>query len=54
MLFCILVPIVGAVGDLFLFDTLAREGLGPIQLASNLVLLVPGIAISARRIHDID
>jgi uncharacterized membrane protein YhaH (DUF805 family) len=54
VLFCILVPIVGSVGDLFFFSTLAREGLGPIYVISNLALLVPGLAISARRLHDID
>ena len=53
-LFCALVPIVGSVGDLFLFPALAREGLGPIAVISNLALLVPGIAIAARRLHDID
>jgi uncharacterized membrane protein YhaH (DUF805 family) len=54
LLFCILVPIVGSVGDLFFFSTLAREGLGPIYVISNLALLAPGLAISARRLHDID
>ena len=54
MLFCILVPIVGSVGDLFLFSNLAREGLGPIYVTSNLALIVPGLAISTRRLHDID
>jgi uncharacterized membrane protein YhaH (DUF805 family) len=53
-LFCILVPIVGSVGDLFLFTALAPEGLGPISVVSNLALLVPGIAVAARRLHDID
>jgi uncharacterized membrane protein YhaH (DUF805 family) len=54
VLFCILVPIVGSVGDLFFFSTLAREGLGPIYAISNLALFVPGLAVSARRLHDID
>jgi uncharacterized membrane protein YhaH (DUF805 family) len=54
MLFCILVPIVGSVGDVFLFNALAQEGLGPIYVVSNLALLVPSIAVSARRLHDID
>jgi len=54
MLFCVLVPIVGSVVDLFLFPTLAREGLGPIVVISNLALLVPSIAVAARRLHDID
>jgi uncharacterized membrane protein YhaH (DUF805 family) len=40
--------------NLFLFNTLAREGLGPIYVISNLALLVPGLAISARHLHDID
>ena len=53
-LFCILVPNIGSVGDLFLFPTLSREGLGPIFVISNLALLVPGIAIAARRLHDVD
>ena len=43
VLFCILVPIVGSVGDLFFFSTLAREGLGPIYAISNLALFVPGL-----------
>jgi uncharacterized membrane protein YhaH (DUF805 family) len=54
VLFCILVPIVGSVGDLFFFNTLAHEGLGPIYVISNLALFVPGLAIAARRLHDID
>ena len=54
VLFCILVPIVGSVGDLFFFNTLAREGLGPIYVISNLALFVPGLAIATRRLHDID
>jgi uncharacterized membrane protein YhaH (DUF805 family) len=54
VLFCILVPIVGSVGDLFFFSDLAREGLGPIYAISNLALFVPGLAVSARRLHDID
>ena len=54
VLFCILVPIVGSVGDLFFFSTFAREGLGPIYVISNLALFVPGLAIAARRLHDID
>src|SRR5262245_63394052 len=53
MLFCVLVPIVGSVGDLFFFSNLAREGLGPIYVTSNLALLVPGLAISARRLYAI-
>jgi uncharacterized membrane protein YhaH (DUF805 family) len=54
MLFCILVPIVGSVGDVFLFNALAQQGLGPIYVVSNLALFVPGLAIAARRLHDID
>jgi uncharacterized membrane protein YhaH (DUF805 family) len=52
--FCILVSIVGSVADLFLFNALAQEGLGPISVVSNLALLVPGIAVAARRLHDND
>jgi uncharacterized membrane protein YhaH (DUF805 family) len=54
MLFCILVPNIGSVGDLFFFSTLTREGIGPIFVISFLALLVPDIALSARRLHDID
>jgi uncharacterized membrane protein YhaH (DUF805 family) len=54
MLFYFLVAIVASVGDLFLFNNLASEGLGPIYVISNLALLVPEIAISVRRLHDID
>jgi uncharacterized membrane protein YhaH (DUF805 family) len=54
LLFCILVPIVGGIADFFLFNTLAREGLGPIQLVANLTLLLPLIAASVRRLHDVD
>src|SRR5262245_63295454 len=53
-LFCILVPNIGSVGDLFFFSTLTREGIGPIFVISNLALLVPGIAVAVRRLHDID
>ena len=54
MLFSILVPNIGSIGDLFLFPTLSREGIGPIFVISNLALLVPSIAVAARRLHDID
>lgn len=54
MLFCILVGIFGSIADLFFFNALAHEGLGPIQATGNLALFVPGLAVSARRLHDID
>ena len=53
-LFCILVPNIGSVVDLLIFPTLSREGIGPIFVISNLALLVPGIAVAARRLHDVD
>src|SRR5262245_62899627 len=54
MLFCILVPNIGSVGDLFFFSALTRDGIGPIFAISNLALLVPNIAVAARHLHDID
>jgi len=54
MLFSILVGFFGSIADLFLFSTLAREGISPIYFASNLAMFVPGIAVSARRLHDVD
>src|SRR5215510_2111514 len=54
LLFSILTSLVGGIADYFLFNALAREGIGPIQLVTSLALLLPGLAMSARRLHDVD
>jgi|SRR5262245_11284877 len=53
-LFSILTSLVGAIADLFLYSASASEGLGPIQLITNLALLLPGLAMGVRRLHDVD
>jgi uncharacterized membrane protein YhaH (DUF805 family) len=44
----------GMIADLFLFAALAAEGISPLTLAADLVFILPAIAVSVRRLHDID
>jgi len=53
LLFNGLVGIGAAFLDFFLFRSLVDEGLSPLYLVAGLALLVPGIAVSVRRLHDI-
>ncbi len=50
-LFAILVGIATAVLDAALFPGI---GLSPINTIASLALLLPGLAVSVRRLHDID
>lgn len=52
-LFVFIVGIVAGILDAALFAT-AIEDAGPLSLISNLVLILPGLAVSIRRLHDID
>lgn len=54
VLFCVLASIATMILDFFLFRSLAAQGLGPTNTIADLILLVPGIAVSVRRLHDID
>jgi len=54
MLFCVLTAIGTLIPDIFFFWSLVAQGLGPINMVASLVLVVPGIAASVRRLHDID
>ncbi len=51
-LFVILVSIVANILDVVLFH--GMYGYAPISSLSSLALLLPGIAVSVRRLHDID
>jgi uncharacterized membrane protein YhaH (DUF805 family) len=55
-LFVLLVAIAADVIDAFAFSSFrsATLELGPLGLISSLALLVPGLAVSVRRLHDID
>jgi uncharacterized membrane protein YhaH (DUF805 family) len=55
VLFAWIVGIVTGVIDAFVLGIDAAEaGFSPIQTIAGLALLIPGIAISVRRLHDID
>ena len=54
ILFCVLVGIGTMIPDFFLFRSLFDQGIGPFYAVASLALLVPGIAVSVRRLHDID
>lgn len=52
-LFAFLASIAGAVIDAILFGY-RPEGLNPIQTIIGLALLLPGLAVSIRRLHDLN
>ena len=54
VLFQFLVGIIAGALDAALFKELALEGNGPIGLTMTLVLFIPGLSVSFRRLHDID
>ena len=51
-LFTVIVSAIGAVLDAVLGFRSDTTGSGPIQGILNLALLIPGIAVAARRLHD--
>ena len=51
VLFAIIVAIVAGVLDMVLFSSM---GFNPIGTIASLALLIPGIAVAVRRLHDID
>lgn len=51
LLFVTLVVVVATLIDMAVFP---RVGVSPIRSLTNLALLVPGIAVGVRRLHDID
>jgi uncharacterized membrane protein YhaH (DUF805 family) len=52
-LFLILLSIATELADLFLFDNAAGE-FGPLYGISSLVTFIPSLAVSVRRLHDIE
>ena len=52
-LFCFLGGIVGMIIDTMMLGYPAEET-GPINLIFNVVVFLPGLAVGARRLHDID
>src|SRR5689334_24533146 len=54
MLFGNLVAAICAVADFFLFYPIVREGLFPLESIAELGFALPAIAVSTRRLHDID
>ena len=51
-LFYIIVIIVAAIFDSFYVDN--SQNMGPVELLSYLILLLPSLAVTARRLHDVD
>jgi uncharacterized membrane protein YhaH (DUF805 family) len=51
VLFAVLVGIVTLTADFMLFG---GDGFNPINNLSSLLLFLPGLAVSVRRLHDID
>jgi|TARA_A100001037_G_C14716425_1_gene442725 uncharacterized membrane protein YhaH (DUF805 family) len=51
-LFYIIVIIVAAIFDSFYVDN--SQNMGPVELVSYLILLLPSLAVTARRLHDVD
>jgi uncharacterized membrane protein YhaH (DUF805 family) len=51
VLFALLVGIVTSILDAAIFPD---ADFGPLNAVSSLILLLPGIAVAARRLHDID
>jgi uncharacterized membrane protein YhaH (DUF805 family) len=55
VLFLLIVGIVAELLDFFLFPLqMVFQGIGPLHILSSLALLLPSIAVSVRRLHDID
>ncbi len=54
-LFSLLIAIIASVVDLVLFPdlTMAMGGIGPIYIGVLIVLFLPGLSVSVRRLHDI-
>jgi len=50
-LFYIMVIIVAAIFDSFYIDN--RQAMGPVELVSTLILLIPAFSVWARRLHDV-
>ena len=51
-LFYLIVVIVAAIFDSFFVDN--SQNMGPVEIVSTLILLIPSIAVTARRLHDVD
>jgi uncharacterized membrane protein YhaH (DUF805 family) len=51
LLFAVLVSIVASLIDRMAFS---RIGVSPVSALANLAILVPGIAVAVRRLHDTD
>lgn len=53
-LFAVLVSLVTSVLDVLLFGYYIAAHIGPINALTSLALLIPSIAVGARRFHDMD
>jgi uncharacterized membrane protein YhaH (DUF805 family) len=54
-LFAFIVGMLSVVLDSVLFSIpLDSDNSGPVNLIATLVMMIPGLAVSARRLHDID
>jgi uncharacterized membrane protein YhaH (DUF805 family) len=54
VVFNLLVRIVLGIIDGILFSQMAQSGYGPLSSLAGLALLLPGLAVTARRLHDTD
>jgi uncharacterized membrane protein YhaH (DUF805 family) len=54
VLFVVIVSVVARVIDTVLFGGMAAQGIAPVADIIGLALLLPGLAVGARRLHDTD
>ncbi|GGF61791.1 hypothetical protein GCM10007301_21920 [Azorhizobium oxalatiphilum] len=53
-LFCLLAAFVLGMVDLMVFSTMLEDGVSPLSNLFSLAVIIPQIALSARRLHDTD
>jgi uncharacterized membrane protein YhaH (DUF805 family) len=53
-LFLVIVGVATAVADLMLFPGLAAGDVSPLNTIASLILLLPSLAVTVRRLHDTD
>ena len=53
VLFNIIFSIAAAVLDMILGTTIEGIGYGPVYIIYGLIVLIPGLAVSVRRLHDV-
>ena len=52
-LFICLISIVAGILDAVVFGNPSTEQMGPLEIIINLVIFLPGLTVSVRRLHDI-